>query len=463
MYLKSLTQLLNKPPSVRLISDEILDIPEPDYVVLPMDYTQRELYSWAVKIGDQVHQNQVIAKNSMGVCLHTPISGTVFDMKPIWSESGDHIPAVCITRGDGNPVSTDEIFEQYGISQPDASVDDRLKAMGIHPPWLPLSTSAVSGKHTPDAIKHLVVVGYDEEPEINIQYNLLIQKLDRVLQGFTFLKALMPNASQILLADKQTCGQINSQVPADVRLESISPKYSARLLAVNIPKLTHIKFDHNRDYALQDTVVISIERLLVLMAALEENQPFTTKYLSVSNKVPSEHKLVRIHHGTSIRSVLEFTGFSKHHPESIIAGGPMKGVAQFNNLTPLTRSCDGIHLIGKEDISSGSGDNCTNCGACTRICPVNLQVHLIGRYVEFEDFTAAMEFHPEHCIECGLCSYVCPAQRPLIQLIKLANQYGNQKNEHIQQTQCSIESPLEEWDQHCSPATAMADSPAANH
>ncbi|MBT4034351.1 MAG: 4Fe-4S dicluster domain-containing protein [Candidatus Marinimicrobia bacterium] len=458
-----LNKLLNKPPSVCVSHDEILDMPEPDYVVLPMDYTQRELYSWKVAIGDKVRQNQIIAKNSMGVCLHTPISGTVFDIKPIWSEGGIHIPAVCITRGEGDAVSVDEIFEQYGVNPKEATVDDQLKAMGIHPPWLPLSTSAVSEEHTPEAIENVVIVGFDEEPEINIQYNLLAQRLNDVLEGFSFLKTIMPNATQVLLADRNFCKQIKDQVPGEIQLKSISPNYSARLLDRNIPKYANIRFDHHRDYALQKTVVISIERLLVLTAAIKNSQPFTTKYLTVSNKMPSDHKMVLIHHGTSIRSILNFTEFSKYQPESIIAGGPMKGISQFNNLTPLTRSCDGLHLLGEKEITSGPGDHCTNCAACIRICPLNLQVHLIGRYVEFENFTSANEYHPEQCMECGLCSYVCPAQRPLVQFIKLANQYGNQKNEHKPQTQCSIESPLEEWDQHCSSSAAMADSPAASH
>ncbi len=458
-----LTQLFNKPPTVKLVDDEVLNMPAPDYVVLPMDYTQRELYSWQVEIGDQVRQNQIIARNSMGVCLHTPISGKVFDIKPVWSEKGVHVPAVCITRGAGDIVSTDEIFDQYGVSRNQASFDDQLKALGIHPPWLPLAIDSVTVNHTPEVITNLVVVGYDEEPGIYIQYNLLIQKFDAVVQGFNLLKKILPNATQTLLTDRQASLQIKGQLPQNIQLKSVAPQYSARLLDTNIPKLLNIRFDHDRDYALQGAVVISIERLLVLMAAIEDSQPFTTKHLTVSNKAPAEQRTIRIHHGSSIRSVLEFTGFSKHKPECIIAGGPMKGIAQFNDLTPLTRSTDGIHLIAEDQIASGSGESCINCGACTRNCPVNLQIHLIGRYVEFNNFNSAKEFHPELCTECGLCSYVCPAQRPLVQFVKLCNQYGNQKNEHTPKIECSIESPLEEWDQHCTTSADMGSCPHTCH
>jgi len=463
MQLNPFANLLNKIPAVRLVSDEILNMPEPDYVVLPMDYTQRELYSWQVEIGDQVRQYQIIARNSMGVCLHTPISGTVHDIKPIWSERGIHIPAVYIKKGEGTPVSADEIFYQYGVSRKNATVDDQLKAMGIHPPWQPLIAPSDSKQRTRKAITNIVIVGFDEEPGICIQYNLLNQKFDEILQGFHFLKEILPSSAQILLTDKQTSYQIKSNLPEEINLKSVPPQYPARLLDTIIPKLTDIKFNNTRDYTDQGTVVITVERLLVLMAALKKCRPFTTKYLSISMKSPSKQRTVQIHHGTSIRSVMQFADFSVSHPECIIAGGPMKGVAQFNDLTPLTRSSDGIHLLGKKDVMNNPGDSCINCGACARICPINLQVHLIGRYVEFSDFSAARDYHPEYCIECGLCSYVCPAQRPLVQLIQLCNQYSNQENEHKPQIECSIESPLEEWSKHCPSAATVADCSAACH
>jgi len=462
MRLNPIAQRFSRMPDARLVADEIQCMPEPEYVVLPMDYRQRELYTMQVEIGQSVRKHQIIARNSIGVCLQTPISGTVFDIKPVWSGRGTHVPALCITRGEGEPCTTDEIFEQYGVSRAEATIDDQLKVMGIHPPWLPLAASAVTEAHTPEAINKVVIIGYDEEPGISIQHNLLAQKTDKVLAGLELLRTIMPNAAQTLLTDKQTAGRLRTRLPDSVELMSVSPHYEERLLATTIPRLMHVDFDPRRDYAQQGVVAISIERLLVLMAAIKDSRPFTTKHLTVSSKKPARQRTIRIQHGTSIRSVLEFAGFVDYPAEAIIVGGPLKGVAQFNDLTPLTRSCDGVHLIAADDITSNPGESCTNCGACTRICPVNLQVHLIGRYAEFGDYTTAREYHPELCLECGLCAYVCPAQRPLVQLVKLSNQYGKQKNEHKPQTECSIESPLEEWNKHCSSAAAVADRPAAH-
>ena len=97
--------------------------------------------------------------------------------------------------------------------------------------------------------------------------------------------------------------------------------------------------------------------------------------------------------------------------------------AQFTDETPLTKSSHGIYLVPREAIPEEVNLTCVNCGRCTRACPVRLQVHLIGRYVEHGLLAESKTFYPEACNACGLCTYVCPAHRPLVQLIKMSIQY----------------------------------------
>jgi electron transport complex protein RnfC len=67
-----------------------------------------------------------------------------------------------------------------------------------------------------------------------------------------------------------------------------------------------------------------------------------------------------------------------------------------------------------------TAEPCVNCGRCIDICPVDLQVQLIGRYAEFELFEPTAELGIDQCFECGLCAAVCTARRPLLQYIRLA-------------------------------------------
>ncbi|MEA3287390.1 MAG: 4Fe-4S dicluster domain-containing protein [Candidatus Marinimicrobia bacterium] len=460
----SFLSLFNNLPVAGVCNEEIIEIPDPDHVVLPLEYSQRELYIPRVKIGDHVRQYQIIATNSINVCLHAPISGKVLDIKPVWSEYARHVPAICIEKGVGDPLSSDDIFEQYGVSRKGALPDDQLKAMGIFPPWLPTKQTEPDTNPTPlDKIKQVVVVGMDEEPSICVQHQLLIRNLDKVSQGFNYLNLLMPKAQQSLLINRQMLPEIRQALPKSIQLKSISAYYPARILDLLIPQLTNIKFDLDRDYVTQGVMVITVEKLLAMLTAFIDDIPFTHKYLTVSQRDPLFQKTVRIIHGASIRSILESLELDADIPDRIIAGGPMKGMAQFNNLTPMTRSSNGIHLMYGNEAINNDGSTCINCGRCVRICPMHLQVHLIARNVEFECFTEATAYHPQSCIECGLCDYVCPAQRPLVQMVQLANKYGNQENEHKPQTACSIESPLEEWEQHCATATSVDHSFTAHN
>jgi electron transport complex protein RnfC len=58
-----------------------------------------------------------------------------------------------------------------------------------------------------------------------------------------------------------------------------------------------------------------------------------------------------------------------------------------------------------------------------RACPANLQVHMIGRCVQFGQVAEAVDYHPEACFDCGLCTFVCPARRPLVQLVNMAKSH----------------------------------------
>ncbi len=98
----------------------------------------------------------------------------------------------------------------------------------------------------------------------------------------------------------------------------------------------------------------------------------------------------------------------------------MRGFALFSLLGSIDAGIDALTVIPKDRYPTWSTDPCINCGECIDICPVDLQVQMIGRYSEFELFDRTREFDIDECFECGLCAVVCTANRPLLQLIRLA-------------------------------------------
>lgn len=95
----------------------------------------------------------------------------------------------------------------------------------------------------------------------------------------------------------------------------------------------------------------------------------------------------------------------------------MTGQACYSVEQPLKADTDCLVVQAPGAVFAFQQGACTNCGRCVRVCPVGLEVNLLGRFSEFDIFEKCAELGVENCIECGLCAYVCPASRPLVHLL----------------------------------------------
>ena len=444
-------------PQYKTWDDEIIELSDPEYIVIPLEYPGQILYKPTVKIDEIVHKNQIIAQSTLGNCLHTSISGIVKDVKPIWTDRGYNVPSLFIQRKDVPAFTTNEIFEQYGVRFTNASREQKMKALGIISPWTrPGRYHQEQDISEYPEIKNIVIKGFNEEPSIFVLELLLKKKNANIIKGIKQISDMAPNAIIWMTVPKYFLSQAEEIYGEYVNVISLSNKYKDRIERVVIPKIIGIDIPNTASYREMGVAVISIEYLLLLQDALSKGYPFIYKYLTVSGGPISKPVTIKCPIGTSIRTVLESQEIKSDSYARLLVGGPMKGIAQYNDLTPLTKSNHGIHIVTDDEIPQDANLTCINCGRCVQVCPVNLQVNLIGRYAEYGLFQETLEYHPEACNECGLCAYVCPSHRPLVQLIKLSNKYNQDKNEPNQKIECSIESPLEGWEQ-CSHCTETMD------
>lgn len=86
-------------------------------------------------------------------------------------------------------------------------------------------------------------------------------------------------------------------------------------------------------------------------------------------------------------------------------------LSYFNRL-PLTTDCS---LHGEERA-------CVNCGACAKVCPVDILPQFAFKSIAAADIEEALSHGMLDCVECGLCSYVCPSKIDLCGFIKNAKQ-----------------------------------------
>ncbi len=98
----------------------------------------------------------------------------------------------------------------------------------------------------------------------------------------------------------------------------------------------------------------------------------------------------------------------------------MKGFATYTIHHPVQPDMDTVIVQDKTNIAELSGNPCVNCGKCIHVCPAQIPINILVRYLEaglYED--AADRYDLLSCIECGLCAYVCTARIPIYQYIRL--------------------------------------------
>ncbi|THB76211.1 MAG: 4Fe-4S dicluster domain-containing protein, partial [Desulfobulbaceae bacterium] len=249
---------------------------------------------------------------------------------------------------------------------------------------------------------------------------LLEQNSQRVLEGLKKVNALLPNAQVWLTVPGHMEEWAKEQFSGYTEILPLAQNYRARIHREVIAKITGKRVSIRDSYIKHGIAVQDVEYLLAMLDALDGSSPFLQKYLTISGSGLEKAITVRFPLGSSLKHVLTSQGLEVSDYTRPVVGGPMKGIAQYSELTPLTHN-DGIYLI-KEDVApSDLIAPCINCGRCARICPAKIQVHLVNRMIEFGQTESAKSLHSEACHECGLCGHVCPAERPIVQLIRFCN------------------------------------------
>jgi electron transport complex protein RnfC len=169
-----------------------------------------------------------------------------------------------------------------------------------------------------------------------------------------------------------------------------------------------------------NTVVVSLEHALSMLDCLRRGRPMLEKTVTFSNGQNGELRNFRVRIGTPVSEILKKTSVELRPKGKLILNGGMRGYTCFSDEQPVTATTESIHVQDPSEVFFFQNIQCTNCGRCNRVCPVDLEVNLLGRFSEYGIYDKCRVLGAETCIECGLCAYVCPARRPLVQFISHA-------------------------------------------
>ncbi len=416
---------IKKPltPHIKEYDQVIQQVEDPDRVVIPLDYQRRVRYLPTVAIGDSVRKGQVIGKSKIGNCVCATIGGTVKDITTVWTAQSFHSPAIVIEKQGDQSMAPDEIFAGPVGSDNLKAAIDRLRLAGVRPPWS-LSGRGYGNSESEIAdlppIETVIIMGTRVETTQLTSQLLLEQNNDKVIEGIKRIQTLLPAARLYLTVSEKIHSWAQPIFKDLAEVNPLPEHYIGRIERELVTQITGHRIPSRESYRYHGIAVLDVEYLLAMVDALDGKSPFLQKCLTISGTNIDTAVTVRFPMGSSIQHVLDSQGLKLSDYKRSVVGGAMKGFAQYSETTPLTYN-SGIHLIADETAPFDNIAPCINCGRCARICPVDIQVHLVNRMIEFGELESARELHPEACYECGLCAGVCPAQRPIVQLLHFCN------------------------------------------
>jgi electron transport complex protein RnfC len=277
----------------------------------------------------------------------------------------------------------------------------RLREAGIRAGALQLTPLA-------DALEHptVVVLATDQEPGVAVAAQALADRAGDVVRACDLL-GRAAGARRLLLAVPD--GTAASVAGTGTRVLPLPPNYPESLA----PLVARRAGDGA-------AAVVPLETALAALDAVAEGRVQASKLVTLvwTGHAPAEN--LRVALGTRLADVVAACDLEVRERDKLVAGGPMRGFAQYSLDATVDEGVDAIVLTRAEDVIPYTDNPCINCGACIDVCPARLQVQLIGRYSEFGKFDPVRDLGIDACVECGLCATVCTGRRPLMQLIRLA-------------------------------------------
>jgi len=386
--------------------------PEVKQLVLNLQLGNELEFEALVKPEEKVKAGQAIAKTDKGFQMHAPLSGTISKIEERFSTFGNKTPAIILdvekSKNSPAPISSKTPKDAQSIVK-------QLLIGGVFTPW---TVSEIDSENS--GIKKVIINGVDEDPGFINNRMILENEPELVEKSLEIIKILAPEAKYILAVEESNYTTINDRFGKYLNVLPVSYNYLDRL-EHNIINTAHgEKRPAWKSLSEDGIAAVRAEEVKILHDAVTSNIPNIKKGITVFGDIFDAPRYIEIYYGTSIRDIFAALGITVEEGDRVNVGGPMKGMPQFDLDTPLNMFSNGLYLQRNNKKSFVENYPCTHCGSCTRVCPEDLQVHLITRNSEFGFFEKALEMGANCCISCGLCNYVCPAHRPLVHYIKFA-------------------------------------------
>ena len=400
-------------------------LPVPATVTIPMSMHIGAPAKPTVKVGDEIKVGQLIAEPGGFVSspIYSGVSGKVKKVDTMLMSGGQFVPAVTIET-DGQQTLLESIAPPVVTNLQEFI--EAVKNSGVvglggagFPTAVKLSVKDLS------LIEAVIINGAECEPYITSDTRTMLDDADLVWEGIELLKKYLQvkrivigiedNKPQCVNTFKKLC-QPGDGVEVKA-LPAMYPQGGEKVLIYNtigrvVPE-GKLPIDAG-------AIVINCTTLAAVAKYIKTGMPLVEKCVTVDGSAVKEPKNVIAPIGTPVKELFEYCGGFKKEPKKVLYGGPMMGLAVPDLDAPILKNTNAILAFDEKDAALPKETACIKCGRCVNHCPFSLAP------VDIE--TAFRQKKPEDlevlkvnlCMECGCCSFVCPANRPLVQVNKLA-------------------------------------------
>jgi H+/Na+-translocating ferredoxin:NAD+ oxidoreductase subunit C len=338
------------------------------------------------------------------------VTGQVSSISSYTGDFGRSYTAITIEVADDDEEEIDDEFKD--ISK-DASLETIKNFLAFAPGNPPVKLFSDKDK----SINTIVVCCADSDLLITTNRYIVKSDIDAIKNGLSILKAASRVNDIIMVASQNEMHELST---TGEKVKQVNDTYPSALPHLIMKDILGKVVPAGKNPEDIGVCFISAEAVASIGNAFNSGQLPVTKTFTLVNKDGSK-SLVSARIGTPASDIFTALNITLNENDRIIFGGPMTGSSVYSEDHPVQPDTDAIIVQDRDDIPVISDYPCTNCGECIRICPANIQINLLVRFLETGQYQeAADQYDLYSCIECGLCSYVCVSGMPIFQYIRSA-------------------------------------------
>jgi electron transport complex protein RnfC len=389
-----------------------VEIPLPEKATFVVKSPLPRLDQMKIRIGDRLRTGQKVQLAAdRSDSFISSVTGTVLTVAARTGHLGRACTAVSLKVAD-----KDQVDEAFGRT---ANKDVSLRNATQELASLPGSPDFGSLLSATPPLETLVVLGTDGDLLVTKNQFVVDTEAEALTQGIEALKKISGIPKIVLLVPDYLKARAE-KTGADVK--AIDPLYPNTLPKMMMKNLFGKPVPVGKRCEDLGIGFVSAEAVVALQKAFSEAQVPLHKLMTVIKKDGSTVQ-ARARIGTPVTDVLKVLHIETSQGDRVVLGGPMAGRALLSEEEPIEADTDAIFVQDRSEIVPSSDGHCVNCGECVRVCPANIPVNMLIRYLENDRFEeAAQDLDLLSCIECGLCTYVCILRIPIFQYIMLGKQ-----------------------------------------